>query len=111
MFVDPSGRAGIDRPSIHHFAALEHRKSIRKAKHERQMLLDHQHRGAAFAPCRGQHVGEPVNDGWLQAFSHLIHKKQTRLGDKTKAAASYSRAIAIRPRDDTARNGLARVGG
>ena len=34
-----------------------------------------------------------------------------RLGDKTKAAASYSRAIAIRPRDETARNGLARVGG
>jgi Tfp pilus assembly protein PilF len=34
-----------------------------------------------------------------------------RLGDKSKAAASYSRALAIRPRDDAARNGLARVGG
>ncbi|MDP3074521.1 tetratricopeptide repeat protein, partial [Bradyrhizobium sp.] len=34
-----------------------------------------------------------------------------RLGDKAKAAASYGRAIAIRPRDETARSGLARLGG
>ncbi len=34
-----------------------------------------------------------------------------RLGDKTKAADSYGRAIAIRPKDDAARSGLARVGG
>jgi tetratricopeptide (TPR) repeat protein len=34
-----------------------------------------------------------------------------RLGDKSKAAASYSRAIAIRPKDEAARSGLARVGG
>jgi Tfp pilus assembly protein PilF len=34
-----------------------------------------------------------------------------RLGDKAKASASYARAIAIRPRDDAARSGLARVGG
>ena len=34
-----------------------------------------------------------------------------RLGDKAKAAASYTRAVSLRPRDDAARNGLARVGG
>ena len=34
-----------------------------------------------------------------------------RLGDKAKAADSYGRAIAIRPKDDAARSGLARVGG
>jgi tetratricopeptide (TPR) repeat protein len=34
-----------------------------------------------------------------------------RLGDKAKAAASYKRVIAIRPKDDAARSGLARVGG
>jgi Tfp pilus assembly protein PilF len=34
-----------------------------------------------------------------------------RLGDRAKAAASYTRAVALRPRDDTARSGLARVGG
>jgi tetratricopeptide (TPR) repeat protein len=34
-----------------------------------------------------------------------------RLGDRTKAAESYSRAISIRPRDEAARSGLARVGG
>jgi Tfp pilus assembly protein PilF len=34
-----------------------------------------------------------------------------RLGDKTKAAYSYARAISLRPRDDAARSGLARVGG
>ncbi|MBR0970357.1 MULTISPECIES: tetratricopeptide repeat protein [Bradyrhizobium] len=34
-----------------------------------------------------------------------------RLGDRTKAAASYTKAVSLRPRDDTARSGLARVGG
>jgi tetratricopeptide (TPR) repeat protein len=34
-----------------------------------------------------------------------------RLGDKAKAAESYGRAIGLRPRDEAARNGLARVGG
>jgi len=34
-----------------------------------------------------------------------------RLGDKAKAAASYTKAVALRPRDDAARSGLARVGG
>jgi Tfp pilus assembly protein PilF len=34
-----------------------------------------------------------------------------RLGDKAKAAGSYGRAITLRPRDEAARGGLARVGG
>jgi tetratricopeptide (TPR) repeat protein len=34
-----------------------------------------------------------------------------RLGDKTKAAGSFGRAIDIRPRDEAARSGFARVGG
>ena len=34
-----------------------------------------------------------------------------KLGDKDKAKISYSRALAIRPRDDAAKNGLARIGG
>ncbi|HMM90848.1 tetratricopeptide repeat protein [Bradyrhizobium sp.] len=34
-----------------------------------------------------------------------------RLGDKAKAFASYSRALALRPRDEAARSGLARTGG
>jgi len=34
-----------------------------------------------------------------------------RIGDKTNAAASYSRALALRPRDESARSGLARTGG
>jgi len=34
-----------------------------------------------------------------------------KLGDKAKASASYSRALAIHPRDNAARAGLARVGG
>jgi Tfp pilus assembly protein PilF len=34
-----------------------------------------------------------------------------RLGDRTRAADSYSRAISLRPRDDAARSGFARVGG
>src|SRR6267143_624819 len=34
-----------------------------------------------------------------------------RLGDKTKAAGSYGRAIGIRPKDEAAKSGFARVGG
>ena len=34
-----------------------------------------------------------------------------RLGDKETAKTSYGRALAIRPRDEAARSGLARVGG
>ena len=34
-----------------------------------------------------------------------------RLGDKAKAAASYRHAIALRPKDEASRSGLARVGG
>ena len=34
-----------------------------------------------------------------------------RLGDKAKAAASYTRAIDLRPKDEAARSGFARVGG
>jgi len=34
-----------------------------------------------------------------------------RLGDRTKAAESYGRALSLRPKDETARSGLARVGG
>ena len=34
-----------------------------------------------------------------------------RLGDKDKAKTSYGRALALRPRDDAAKNGLSRVGG
>ena len=34
-----------------------------------------------------------------------------RLGDRSKAADSYAHAINLRPRDEAARNGLARVGG
>jgi Tfp pilus assembly protein PilF len=34
-----------------------------------------------------------------------------RLGDKTRAAGSYARAINLRPKDEAARTGFARVGG
>jgi hypothetical protein len=34
-----------------------------------------------------------------------------RLGDKTKAAGSYGRAINLRPKDEAARSAFARVGG
>jgi hypothetical protein len=33
------------------------------------------------------------------------------MGEKNKAAGSYGRAINLRPRDETARIGFARVGG
>src|SRR6202021_2128814 len=47
----------------------------------------------------------------------VVYKGRTRglryerLGDKTKAAGSYGRAINLRPKDEAARSGFARVGG
>jgi len=34
-----------------------------------------------------------------------------RLGDRTRAVGSYGRAIGLRPKDEAARSGFARVGG
>ncbi len=53
-------------------------------------------------------VQSEPNNGHAWSLRGLAYE---RLGDKKQAAASYNRAIAIRPRDDAARNGLARVGG
>lgn len=53
-------------------------------------------------------VQSEPNNGHAWSMRGLAYE---RLGDKSKAAASYSRALAIRPRDDAARSGLARVGG
>jgi tetratricopeptide (TPR) repeat protein len=53
-------------------------------------------------------VQSDPSNGHAWSMRGLAYEK---LGDKAKAAASYNRAIAIRPRDDAARSGLARVGG
>ena len=53
-------------------------------------------------------VQSDPNNGHAWSMRGLAYE---RLGDKAKAAASYNRALAIRPRDDAARSGLARVGG
>lgn len=53
-------------------------------------------------------VQSEPNNGHAWSLRGLAYE---RLGDKKQAAASYNRAIAIRPRDDAARSGLARVGG
>ena len=53
-------------------------------------------------------VQSEPNNGQAWSLRGLAY---ARLSDTAKAAASYSRALAIRPRDDAARNGLARVGG
>ena len=53
-------------------------------------------------------VQSDPSNGHAWSMRGLAYEK---LGDKAKAAASYNRAIAIRPRDDAARSGLLRVGG
>lgn len=53
-------------------------------------------------------VQSEPNNGNAWSLRGLAYE---RLGDRKQAAACYNRAIAIRPRDDAARNGLARVGG
>lgn len=53
-------------------------------------------------------VQSEPNNGHAWSMRGLVYE---RLGDRKQAAASYNRALAIRPRDDAARNGLSRVGG
>jgi Flp pilus assembly protein TadD len=53
-------------------------------------------------------VQSEPNNGHAWSLRGLAYE---RLGDKKQASTSYNRAIAIRPRDDAARSGLARVGG
>jgi Flp pilus assembly protein TadD len=53
-------------------------------------------------------VQSDPSNGHAWSMRGLAYEK---LGDKPKAAASYNRALAIRPRDDVARSGLTRVGG
>jgi tetratricopeptide (TPR) repeat protein len=53
-------------------------------------------------------VQSDPNNGHAWSMRGLAYEK---LGDKAKAATCYNRALAIRPRDDAARGGLARVGG
>lgn len=53
-------------------------------------------------------VQSDPNNGHAWSMRGLAYEK---LGDKAKAATCYNRALAIRPRDDAARSGLARVGG
>jgi Tfp pilus assembly protein PilF len=53
-------------------------------------------------------VQSDPSNGHAWSMRGLVYEK---LGDKPKAAASYNRALAIRPRDDAARSGLARIGG
>jgi Flp pilus assembly protein TadD len=53
-------------------------------------------------------VQSEPNNGHAWSLRGLAYE---RLGDKKQASTSYNRAIAIRPRDDAARTGLARVGG
>ncbi len=53
-------------------------------------------------------VQSEPNSGHAWSMRGLAYE---RLGDKKQAAACYNRALAIRPRDEAARSGLARVGG
>ena len=65
-------------------------------------------RAAVEAADLDEAVQSDPNNGQAWSMRGLAYE---RLGDNAKAAESYSRAIAIRPRDDAARSGLARVGG
>ena len=66
--------------------------------------------GAAFPGCVS--LDEAVQDEPSNPQAWLTRGlAYERLGDKMKAAGSYGRAINLRPKDETARTGFARVGG
>ena len=83
MLFNARRRPGIDRAGIDDLASLEHRETIRKVEHERDMLLDDEHGGPLLAPRQLQYLGNPVNDGWLQALGHFVEQENAGLCDQT----------------------------
>src|SRR6266403_2106186 len=102
--------------------------SCRRAAHRRAPLWTRLARSAGRPePLLGRAISYPALDKVKEAAADLDEAVQAdpqnaqvwstrglayeRLGDKTRAVGSYARALNIRPKDEAARSGFARVGG
>ena len=116
----------------HHAEALYNRGLLYQRERQHQLAVDDFSSANGLTPQRAEPllaraISYLAMDKFKEAAADLDEAVQAdpqnalgwttrgqayeRLGDKEKAKASYGRAIAIRPRDDAARSGLARLGG
>jgi Tfp pilus assembly protein PilF len=116
----------------HHAEALYNRGLLYQRERQHQLAIDDFSSANGLTPQRAEPllaraISYLAMDKFKEAAADLDEAVQAdpqnvlawttrgqayeRLGDKDKAKASYSRALAIRPRDEAARSGLARVGG
>jgi Tfp pilus assembly protein PilF len=116
----------------HHAEALYNRGLLYQRERQHQLAVDDFTSANGLTPQRaepllGRAISYLAMDKFKEAAADLDEAVQAdpqnalawssrgqayeRLGDKEKARASYGRAIAIRPRDENARSGLARLGG
>lgn len=116
----------------HHAEALYNRGRLYQRERQHQMAVDDFTAANGLTPQRAEPllaraISYLAMDKFSEAAADLDEAVQAdaqnvlawttrgqayeRLGDKEKARTSYGRAISIRPRDEAARSGLARVGG
>jgi Tfp pilus assembly protein PilF len=116
----------------HHAEALYNRGLLYQRERQHQLAVDDFSSANGLTPQRAEPllaraISYLAMDKFKEAAADLDEAVQAdpqnalawttrgqayeRLGDKDKAKASYDSALAIRPKDEAARNGLARVGG
>lgn len=116
----------------HHAEALYNRGLLYQRERQHQLAVDDFSSAHGLTPQRAEPllaraISYMAMDKFKEAAADLDEAVQAdpqnalawttrgqayeRLGDKDKAKSSYNRALAIRPRDEPARSGLARVGG
>ena len=116
----------------HYAEALYDRGLLYQAEKQHQLAIDDFTSASGLTPQRpepllGRAISYLALDRIKEAAADLDEAAQAdpnnaqiwstrglayeRLGDKTRAAGSYGRAVGIRPKDEAARNGFARVGG
>jgi tetratricopeptide (TPR) repeat protein len=116
----------------HHAEALYNRGLLYQRQRQHQLAIDDFTSANGLTPQRAEPLlGRAISyiamerfkeaaadlDEAVQADSQNAQAWTTRglayerLGDRDKAKASYARALAIRPKDEAARSGLARLGG
>ena len=116
----------------HYAEALYHRGLLHQREKQHQLAVDDFTSANGLTPQRaepllGRAISYLALDKVREAAADLDEAVQAdpqsaqcwstrglayeRLGDKTRAVGSYARALNIRPKDEAARSGFARVGG
>src|ERR1700722_15980750 len=78
MIANSFGRAGFDNTDIVDLAALQYGPSIGNRQRKCDILFDQQDRRRVGVALIAQYTGNPLDDGWLQAFGYLVDDQQSR---------------------------------